>query len=54
MGYYKTCKRTGKECPYANEIEIDEYRKKFYCELEEFEHEPCPNPDAYTFVMFNH
>lgn len=49
MSYYKICERTKKECPYANEIKISEYRKKFYCELEEFQHERCPNPNAYTF-----
>ncbi len=52
MAYGKICKRTGKECPYANEFKISEYRTKFFCELEEFQREPCPNPDAYTFKFF--
>ena len=52
MAIYKICPRTKKECPYANEFEFRNNRKKFFCELEEFHHEKCPNPDAYTFVNF--
>lgn len=44
------CPRIQRECPYWTE---SEFGLDPYCSLEEFDRDPCPNPDAYTFVTIS-